>query len=534
MKLNVLCIGLFILNFFFSCQRNSDFQTEKLKIFKYNEHSNISSLDPAFARTQSNIWAVNQLFSGLVQLNDSLNILPDIAKEYHFLQDGKKIKFILRDDVFFHENQCFSTDEKTRKVTAFDFEYSFQRLKDEKTASPGRWILQNVANFYAENEHIFWIELKEKNPTFLGLLATKYASVVPREAVDFYKENFRRNPVGTGAFQFQLWEENTKLVLRKNKNFYQMDKKGEKLPYLDGISIQFFKEKQSEFLQFIQGNLDMVNSVDASYKDEILTSEGELKTNYQEKIKMLKSDFLNTEYIGFSMENLSDMASEKEIRRAIHIGFSREKMMKYLRNNIGTPAHNGFIPKGLQGFSNKNSLPYNPQKAREIVTNFTKKYNRSPKITLSTDANYVDICEYIQRELQNIGFQCVVNVIPPSTLRQSRSSGKLEAFRASWIADYPDAENYLSLFYSKNFPPTGSNYTFFKNKTFDNWYEMCLNDPSATQREQLYKKMDSLLMEELPIIPLYYDQTIRFVQKNIHGMRTNPLNLLQLKEVRKE
>lgn len=526
MKIKILYI--YIVIFFASCnEKNND---EK-QIFRYNEHSNISSLDPAFARTQSNIWAVNQLFTGLVQLDDSLNIKPDIAKKWDISPDGKKYSFYLRNDVYFHKNQCFTPDS-TRKVNAKDFYYTFSRLNDEKTASPGKWIFQYIDKFYVKNDSIFTIELTNSFPPFLGLLATKYTSVVPFEAIDFYKENFRKNPVGTGAFCFQLWEENRKLILRKNSLFYEKEKE-HPLPYLDGISISFLTEKQSEFLQFIQGNLDFINAIDASYKDELLTSKGSLTPKYSNKIKMEKSSFLNTEYIGITLDNINEISENKDLREAIHLGFDRKKMMKYLRNNIGIPASNNFIPKGLEGYS-ENIVFYNPTYSKNIVNNFIKKYNKKPKIRIATDTNYLDICEFIQRELQQIGFECDIDIMLPSTLRQNRATGKLQAFRGSWIADYPDAENYLSLFYSKNFAPNGGNYTHFKNELYDELYEKAINENSKETRIILYKKMDSLIMSHLPIIPLYYDENVRFIQKNIEGFSSNPINMLQLKKVKKQ
>lgn len=528
-----------------SCQ-NATKSYENLKIFRYNEHSNISSLDPIFARTQSNIWAVNQLFNGLVQLDDSLQIQPDIAKKWQLSDDGKTYTFTLRNDVFFHKNVCFSEKNQTRKVIAEDFVYSFYRLIDDKWASSGRWILQNVTHFSAPNDTTFCLVLKEKQPTFLGLLTSKYASVVAKEAVNFYGTNFGRNPVGTGAFRFQFWEENNKLILQKNPMYHEFidslgqlvsfeqktQKSVQQLPFLDGISITFLPEKQSEFLQFLQGKLDFLNSVDASYKDEILTSQGELSEKYKTKFQMVKTPFLNTEYLGFTMDNSSEIAKNQALRKAIHYGFDRHKMMQYLRNNIGKPATGGVIPIGLTGFSDFQTQ-YQPQIAKEIVENYQKKHKKKPQLTLTTDANYVDICEYIQRELQLIGFNCKVDVVPPSTLRQGRAMGKLQVFRGSWIADYPDAENYLSLFYSKNFSPNGANYTHFKNTNFDAWYEMLQKETSAEKRTALYHTMDSLLMEHLPFTPLYYDENIRLLQNSIKGLTSNPINLLHLKKVNK-
>jgi peptide/nickel transport system substrate-binding protein len=106
-------------------------------------------------------------------------------------------------------------------------------------------------------------------------------------------------------------------------------------------------------------------------------------------------------------------------------------------------------------------------------------------------------------------------------------------FRSSWIADYLDAENYLSLFYSKNFAPGGSNYFHFKNTQFDSLYNKAFTITNIDKRKHLYTKMDSLAMDSAIMVPLYYDEVVRFTRKNVSGLGINPINLLDLRRVRK-
>ena len=525
------CTGLSFL--FTSCGDEIEPRKDS-KVFRYNEHTNILSLDPAFARVNGDIWAVNQLFNGLVQLDDSLNVKPDIAKSWEIKDSALTYSFVLRDDVYFHKHEILGKDS-TRLVTAKDFVYSFNRLLDAKTASPGRWVFNNVSTFYAENDTTFIMKLKEPFPAFISLLTNKYCSVVPKEIVEHYSGDFRRNPIGTGPFRFKLWEENIKLVLRKNNLYYEKDKQGNQLPYLEAVAVTFLPDKQSEFLQFIQGNLDFLNYLDASYKDELLTPRGKLQPKYRENIKMITAPYLNTEYLGFYMDSETSEIQSESLRKAINYGFDREKMVTYLRNGIVTPAVNGFIPKGLPGFNNLEGYTYQPDKARQFLKDYkTLSGDQNPEITITTDANYLDLCEYIQRELEKIGLKVYVDVVPSSTLRQSKATGKLDIFRASWVADYPDAENYLSLFYSRNFTPNGPNYTHFKDSLFDNLYEKAISESNLNKRLILYQKMDSLLIKKAPFVALYYDQIIRFTQKNVTGLRSNPINLLVLKNVKKK
>lgn len=533
-KYSILMMITSILNSFllFTCGDNSSSEKNHL-VFKYNEHKNIGSLDPAFAKDNADIWAVNQLFNGLVQMDENLNVQPCIAKNWTISEDALTYTFSLRNDVQFHKHKLFGHDS-TRTVTASDFEYSFNRLLDKKIASPGSWTLNKVEYFTAVNDTLFQIKLKQAFPAFLGLLTMKYCSVVPKEIVEHYNSDFRSNPIGTGPFKFKRWEENLKLIFRKNDAYFESDYNGNQLPYLEAVAITFLPDKQSEFLQFAQGNIDFVSGLDASYKDEILTASGNLRSQYEADVNMIRGPYLNTEYLAFFMETELPEIQSDLLRKAINYGFDRQKMMTYLRNGIGIPANGGFIPKGLPGYDESIGFSFQPEKAKQLIQKFkTETGNLTPEITITTTSNYLSFCEFIQRELQKIGIGVNIDVIPAATLKDAKANGKLDLFRASWVADYPDAENYLSLYYSKNFAPNGPNYTHFKNELFDQWYEEAFTITDTKKREQLYTKMDSLVMAKTPVVPLFYDEVVRFTRKEVSGLGINPINLLDLKRVKK-
>ena len=232
-------------------------------------------------------------------------------------------------------------------VNAKDFEYSFNRLKDPYLGSPGSWAIKNVNSFKAENDSLFVIKLKAPFSAFLGLLSMKYFSVVPHEVVDYYGNKFGKNPIGTGPFKFKRWEENIKLVLRKNNLYFEKDINGKNLPYLEAISITFLPDKKSEFMEFAQNKIDFINSIDSSFKDQLISTDGNLKKEHSETIKLISGPYLNTEYIGFYLGDKKSQVQSKKLRLAINYAIDRKKMMKYLRNNIGYAANNGFVPLGL-------------------------------------------------------------------------------------------------------------------------------------------------------------------------------------------
>ncbi len=619
-KLLILHCTLLIL--FSSCGRDNS-HDEDLKIFKYNESAGILTLDPIYAKDLPHIWACNQIFNGLVAFDDEMNVVPAIAKSWNISDDGMTYTFVLRDDVYFHEDTCFAVkstrqqDNKTtsrdalnastRKVVAEDFVYSFNRVLDRKLNSSGSWIFSNVKSsqqpiansqqlkyaFEAINDTILKIELSQPFPAFLGILSMTYASVVPHEAVDFYGTEFGRHPVGTGPFKYQYWKEGVKLVFRKNPNYFEfeettsqqdnestrqqdnklennsltcrlVDSEPQCLPYLDAVSISFIIDKQVAFMEFVKGKFDFMSGIDARYKDELLTRDGQLRQEYEGDIYLIRESYLNTEYLAFFLSENDTLGKERSLalRQAVSYSIDREKMLRYLRNGIGTPGNYGIIPVGLPGAwelgtgsrglgagdweqgvpfsspvpesrsrvpSQSIGYPYNPKKAEQLLKdNDLLGY----ELKLYTTQDYIDIAKFVQSALTEIGLNCRVEEMMPAALREKRANGNLPFFRSSWVADYPDAENYLSLFTTNNFTPQGPNYTHYSNAKFDELYQKSLTCNDIEERARIYHEMDSLMMTEAPVVILFYDEVLRFVNKNVEGLGSNPTNMLNLKKVK--
>ena len=503
----------------------------------------ISSLDPAAAKNFENIWAINQLYNGLVEMDDSLNVKPSIAKSWEIVNNGKTYIFHLRNDVFFHDHKYFENG-KGRKVNATDVVYSFNRLLDPKVSSATS-LLSNINNehqnaFEAVNDSTFAIHLEKPFTPFLGILTMKYFSVIPKEIVERTGEDFRRNPVGTGPFKFKMWEEGSKLVFVKNENYFEFEGK-DRLPYLDAVSISFIKDKETSFLEFMENRFDMVSGIDAINTDQVLTPEGVLKDAHKEKIVMQTQPFLKTDYLGFLIdEKLPSVKNSplrlKTIRQAINYGFDRKKMVKYLRKNLGKAATAGFIPPGMPSFDENKikGYDYNPEKTKELL--FLAGFPDGkglPEIVLATTEQYLELAEYIQSQLAESGIKIKIDVQKATVLSENIANAKINFFRKSWVGDYPDEENFLSLFYSKNWSPTGFNYTHYYNPQFDLLFEKSQHEQNDSIRHHYYQQMDQLLIDNAPIVPLYYDQVVRLVQKNISGLSSNPMNLLTLKKVKK-
>jgi len=512
----------------FSCSNNKQLENN---IFKYNEYSNISSLDPAFSSTLRNIWPVNQIFNGLVRLDENLEVVDDLARRWEISSDKKTYTFYLKKNIRFHPSKLFKS-ESDRIVNAEDFVYSLKRLIDPKVASPGSWVLKNVESIFSVNDSVLKIKLKKEFEPFLEILAMKYCSVVPLEIVEDFGEEFGQNPIGTGPFLFKKWDQNVKLVLRKNDEYFEKDSIGKKLPYLDGISISLIPDKKSEFMELIAGRLDMVNSPENSIIDQIFDSKGNLQDRFSKEFKLIKKPYLNTEYIGFNTKE--NLYKDLKLRQAINHYIDRKKMIKYLRKNLGYAATSGIVPNGLNDLYRENRYYYSPSKAKKLIDEYKKENNlEKVYITISTDAQYLDVIEFIQSELEKIDIYLTIDITPPSILRQGKANGKFESFRASWIADYPSDQNYFSLFYSNNHTPSGPNYTFFKNHDFDKIYKELEISSSSYDSKLIGKSLENLIYKYSPIVPLYYDMSIRILNKRVKGLGNNAINMLDLRKVKK-
>ena len=506
--------------------------------FRYNQTAGITSLDPAFARNQANIWAVNQIYNGLLQFNDSFQLQPCIARRWAVSDDDLTYTFTLRNDVYFADNK----DDKVRKrsVTAHDFRYSFLRIMDPSVASSGAWIFQGRVRdqdpFSAPDDSTLVIHLNQPFRPFLWLLTMPYTFVVAREAVEHFGSDFRRNPVGTGPFMLGSWDEKEALILVRNPGYFEASAAGS-LPYLDGVVVSFIENPEMEFLAFLDGRLDFVSDIPAGFKDQILDRRGNLQQKHAASMRLIRGPYLNTEYLGILADESAPVMSghpllQKEVRQAINCGFDREKMIRFLRNGKGYPALQGMVPRGMASYDSAAGYGYryDPVRARALLAQAGYEPGRMPAVQLMTTAQHMDIAEFIQFQLAESGLRVNLQLTTYGLLRNLMERGEAPFFRASWIGDYPDPESYLSMFYSRFGAPP--NYTRFGSEAFDALYERAVSEADDSVRMAMYRAMDSLVMEEAPVVPLYYDEVYRFVRPEVTGLGTNPMNLLVLKRVR--
>ncbi|WP_238388015.1 ABC transporter substrate-binding protein [Hymenobacter sediminis] len=529
--------------------------TDARRVFRYNQPESLTSLDPAFARNQANTWAVTQLYNGLVELDDSLKPGPSVARRYDISPDGRRYTFTLRPDVYFHDAEVFPGG-KGRRVTAQDFVYSFRRLLDGATASPGGWIFRGKVLekadgepsdtcFVAVNDSTLRIHLKEPFIPFLGILTMPYAYVVPREAVQKYGKDFREHPVGTGPFRFKEWDEGNAIIYHRNPRYWKKDAQGQRLPYLDAVQISFIQDRKTEFLTFMQGKLDFLSGIRSGSRDLIMYPDGTVREDFRGKFRLQKVPYLNTEYLGMQQDLknlLGDNAEtgralqDKRVRQALNYALNKPEFLAYFLNNVGKPGSSGFVPASLPSFDQQKvpGYTYQPEKARQLLRAAGYGPGKPLRLRLSTVAETKEFCEYYQKKWAEVGVQVEIDVNQGAAHGELIDNGRAAFFTRSWLGDYPDAENYLALFYSKNFAPAGPNKTHFKSAAYDRLYEQAKLEQDAAKRYALYQQMDRIVVEECPVVAVYYDEVVRLTQNNVQGLTPNPMNQLVLERVRKE
>ena len=532
-----LYLNCILISLFFLCLNSCSDKSQKIpsNTFKYNLAVGLNSLDPAFAKDMAASWACSHIYEGLFILDSNAELEPLLANSFWIEPNQIRYHFKLKKGVYFHKNCCFPSTDSTRLFNAYDVVYSFQRLLDQKTASPGSWVLRNkldrtLAFQIIDSFHLV-IHLSQPNAQFLQALSMPYCAIVPREAVEYYGSDFRKNPVGTGAFAFKFWEDGEVLFLKKNSYYHLRDHNGFALPYLDFVKITFNENKKTELFSFERNELSFITGLDQNIVHQVFNQEGNLLSKWKNKTLLYKKPFLNTEYMAIRVVDSSSILNNKELRKAVNYSINRREIAHYLKYNLVLPANKGFVSAGMPRYDTSFSgYSFDLIKAKNTLRSQGYSNTKMPKLELHIDNRFIELAELLSNQLNTAGFEVEIKLHPADMMMQLAAQGKLGFFRRSWMADYPDAENYLACFYSKNGSPP--NYTRFSNSNYDKLYEKLVREMQPEVRKQIVKQLELILMEESPIVPIFYDQSIRLVQNNIRGLEQNVVNSLDLRRVR--
>jgi ABC-type transport system substrate-binding protein len=530
-----------------------------------NAGGRVKTLDPALASDLSSRNMVASFYDTLLQYDYTVRpykLIPSMLAEMpRSNRDMTVYKFKLRDDLFFQDDPCFKGAPRyDRKVTSKDVVYSFLRIADGRLHSPVFWMFrgkikgidkfrertavmppgnnsayaEGISGFKVIDGQNFEIHLSRPDPRFLYALAIPYASIVSHTAVEFYGESFSEHPVGSGPFRLTQWIRDYRLVLDRNPEyrteyFRQAASPADRsrpLPLLDRIVVYIIKQPLSAWLLFLQGELDMSTLSKDNFDTVVGGGRMLVPALVKRGIKLIQVPEFEVRYIGF---NFTDpvLADNLNLRKAISLAYNIDNRIKHFNNQI--IAAQGPIPPGVAGFDpdfENLYSKYNVKKAREYMVKAGYPNGIDPKtgkpLTLTFDQNgnstsYRQLAELMVSDMKKLGIKIEPRLNNKPRFFQKIRKGKFQLFRLSWIGDYPDAENFLQLFYGKN---AGScNRVFYRDPKFDCMFERIIPMADSDKRTKLYKRMVKYITSQCPWIfesfPISYELTHAWLENFI-------------------
>lgn len=527
-----------------SCTKKADETDNSLNVILVEQ---VKGLDPIAANDQYSSMVVSNIYERLYHyqyLKRPFTVEPQLAESLPEVTDGGlTVTIKLKKGVKFHDNACFP-DGKGRELVADDIVYSFRRLADPKNVSEGFWIIDGkikglnawadavkagkadyktpIEGLQTPDKYTLVIKLTQPYYQLPYVLAMSYASAVPHEAVEKYGKEFLNNPVGTAPFMLEKasdWIRGSKITLKRSKNWRgetypsegeATDKEaglladaGKPVPFADVLTFSEVPEEQPRWQNFAKGNADFVwipsDNFDNVIKDNKIAPEWAAKG-----LKLDIANAVETTYISF---NLKDpiLGKNKDLRHALSLALDVPDEIKKFWNGVAAIQAQGPIPPGVDGYDPNFVNPYGKfdlAKAKEYLAKAGYPDGKGlPELTLSglADSKSRQKADNIVSQWAKLGVKVKIDSSSWPQFLEKVKRGEAQLIQFAWGADYPDAQNFLQLFYSKNVSP-GPNDSNFNNPEFDKLYEKALTLAPGPERTAVYQQMRDIVVEEQPWI----------------------------------
>ena len=473
------------------------------------------SLDPAFITGIYAVTVANNLYDGLVEFDEDLNIVPAIAKMWRISRDHCTYSFDLRKGVKFHNG---------REVTAEDFAFSIRRILHPDTHSPVASLFLNirgaksfhdgradmVTGIEVLDRYQLKITLDQPFSPFLSILAMVNARVVPMEAIG---GGFSKNPVGTGPFRFDRWRPGQEILLTANEQYYQQR------PYLDTLYFQIYPniEWEKVFTNFERGYLD--HSIIPSNKyDEIQSSPA-----YLARYQLVSKPTLSLVYVGINCRQKP--LDDPRVRRALTMAVDTEAVVKSITKRGSIPAK-GILPPGIAGFDpHLRSYGYNPVQARELLAQAGYPGGEGiPPLDIWTvsksESVKAELAAY-RKSMAAIGITLNPRVAENwKHFIEMINAKKAPLYYAAWYADYPDPDNFLFVLCHS---ASRTNRMGYENITIDRMLERARQEVDYIKRIQTYRDVQDQVMHDAPLIPQHVNSFNYLFQPWVKGIEVSYL-----------
>jgi len=476
----------------------------------YRLNTDPTTLDPALIVDVAGGSISAKIFNGLVKLDESLNVIPDIADSWEVLDGGTTYIFHIKRGVKFTNKQI---------VTADDFKYSFKRLLSPSGKSPNTWVLDKIAGvkdfmqgrttdisgIEVRDRYTLKIRLDQPFSPFLYLLTMTAAYVVPQEEVERLGADFSSHPIGTGPFELKEWRNNNEIILVRNNHYFSEHAK------IEGIVYRIIPEDLTAVTEFELGNIDVITVPASEY------SRYRSAPEWKEYLSSVNG--LNTYYLGFNCSR--PPFDNMDLRKAVSYAIDRDKILKTFYENRGRPAQ-GPVPDILRKWQMQLPYAFDPQKAKQIIDTLGLK-NRTVLFYITSDQEVIDMAEIIQSYLNKVGLRAEIKQLEWSAYKAAINNGEADMFWLGWWADYPDPENFLfPLFHSSNHGASG-NRSRYTNMEVDRLIEAGQMAMNISERNECYRLAEKIITEEAPWVFFWHKADFTLRQPYLKNYKIYPI-----------
>jgi peptide/nickel transport system substrate-binding protein len=525
-------------------------------IFRFKSSEKITTLLSVSSSSIYTQRVASQLFETLLTLDpESEKVVPGLAENYTVNPSATVFTFKIRRGVKFHEDDCFDGEE--RELTAHDVKNTLDFACSKTVDNEIYWMLINVIKGAKENynsskkgvlskgvsgikvinENTLSIELVYPFIGFDKLLAHRSLGVFPKEAFIKYGEEIGKHPVGTGPFMLEEWDEE-KITLTRNSNYWKKDEFGNQLPFLSGVEVTYAKDKKSELLAFRNQEIDLVLQIPAEEIDNVLGSLADAQAGKNIKHKIDSKASLSTAYYGFA--NGSEPFNNPNVRKAFNLAIDRDFLVNNWMQGDGYPCINGFVPAmGDYDDTKIKGYGFDIAQAKELIAKAGYPGGSGfPKISLYVNTKEGSVIHklalgVIKQLKENLNITIPIKLCSIEERDKAILNGDAKFWRGGWIADYPDPENFLNLFHSKNIGSTSviSNPFRYKSVTYDKLLEMAMKESNPIKRTNLFVQCDQQVIDEAVVMPIYHSDFMTMINNRVKNFHTNATEIIDCSRI---
>lgn len=522
--------------------------------FKFMSQEKITSLFPVSTSDQYSSRVVSQVYESLLGLDpETMNVIPAIAESFEVSDDEKVYTFHIRKGVKYHADECIP---EGREVNANDVKFALELACSGLKQNHVSYLLVNrikgAADFYKKSEkslpksgvsgikvkddHTVEITLTNSFSGFENILTHSSLGIFPKEAWDKYGEDMSKHSVGSGPFALESFDD-AKIVLKRNPNYWKKDELGNQLPFLSKIIVTYAENKRSELMAFRKSEIDIVLEIPVEEIEHILGTLQEAQEGKNVKHKVESCPSMSMNYI--AMANESEEFQDVRVRKAFNIAINRGDIIDTYLEGEGWPANNGFVPSMKNYPSNEVKGPvYSPEKAQQLMKEAGyPNGNGFPALDFYVNAiegslshkMCVAIAEQIKK---NLNVDLNIKLCTIEEREAAIASGSAKIWRAGWVADYPDPENFLAMFYSGNITGQSTMNRFkFHNEEYDKLFEQALLEGDDEKRMELLVKCDQFVVDQAALMPILTDDHIVMVNARVRDFKANSMESLNLTNI---